>query len=449
MSPTFHAAAPPTPAEATDSALSAEADARADASAESAAAPEQARNRAPVTWLGFTLPGPVSDGVHYFRESVISIRRRVNDALPAAIVNRGSNIAAGIHTVAEVFMFKANGTELMKGGNRSNPLHYVWYPLKNIYRSVSGDAKLMVSGRDLLRPAHYLESFKNHIDLKKATAIDIMHGPLINRWQARATLIGMTAWGLNLVLPDRKDTPEETERMSIMLATRPLAYMGERIKEAFWIPGWVDHKRQMTGLGILVAGVCSFLGGWRNVSRPKGGPQHYYFNWQYCATGLVSMAASIPMFLGIDNDKGYSQSGAIHLLRTLFLPGSIYKKFTKSERQGAYYYAAGHVGFQLDNATQMLIGGAEKRPDGSIVDHQEMREAAKTKAQEVKQQMRAAKEARRHAKSGDGRADEPAMEGTAEVDKLSALNLRPTAQVTNAQKVHRAMPEPAAMVAVQ
>ena len=179
------------------------------------------------------------------------------------------------------------------------------------------------------------------------------------------------------MLPDVKDTPEETERMGIMATNHPIRYVGERLKQAILPWEWLQHKRQMTGLGVMIAGVCSMLGSARNVSRPTGMPQSYWFNWQYCATGFASLAASIPLLFAVDNDKGYSMSGLIHLARCVFLPGSIVKKYKMNEKDGAHYYALGHLGFQSENLGMALVGGAEKDMHGNIVDHKAMRKKAK------------------------------------------------------------------------
>ena len=361
--------------------------------------------------------------------------------LPKFVVNNASNLAGVAHMVSEVAMFKANGTELMaavdKNGVALPPgaprkaLDYIKRPVVNIFDSLVAGADLKVSPKSLLKPSFYIDAVKGHFDLKSATDVDLARrntpemlaagkGKLLNSWQARSTMAGMTAWGLNMFLPDVKDTPEETERMSVMATNHPIRYVAERLKQAVLPWEWFQHKRQMTGLGVLVSGICSFLGGFRNVTRPTGANQFYWLNWQYCATGLASICASIPLLFAVDNDKGYSLSGAIHLARCVFLPGSIRKKYKNNEGDGAHYYLLGHLGFQSENLGMALVGGAEKDADGNIVDHKAMRKKAKELALHEK-------------------AEHPTHKHL--LDAADEVPAQPATKVTRAGDVALAMPE--------
>ena len=314
-------------------------------------------------------------------------------ALPNVVVNNASNIAGAMHMISEVSMLKANNTILTAGGN-GGFLDYIIRPPVNIYKSVMRNVDFKFSPKSFLNPSSYVNAVKSHLDYKTATDIDLAKyntpaqidagkATLINSWQARSTVVGMTTWLLNMLLPDVKDTPEETERMSIMATNHPIRYVAERLKQAIWVPDWFTHKRQMTGLGVLIAGTCSFLGGWRNISKAAATPA-YYWNKQYSLTGLISICSSIPLLFAVDNDRGYSLSGALHFLRTAVLPTTIWTKYQNTEGASAHFYAAGSTGFQLENLFMALVGGAEKDQQGNIVDHKAMREKGKLIAQKEK-----------------------------------------------------------------
>ena len=53
---------------------------------------------------------------------------------------------------------------------------------------------------------------------------------------------------------------------------------------------------------------------------------------------------------------------------------------------GRQWYTAGMASFQAENVAQSLIGGAEKLPDGTVVDHNAIRAAGKERARDIKEQ---------------------------------------------------------------
>ncbi|MFN7612820.1 MAG: hypothetical protein ACK5QI_05555, partial [Alphaproteobacteria bacterium] len=243
-------------------------------------------------------------------------------------------------------------------------------PFKNFYNRLTDTKAATLRERALQRAARVGEVL---VDNKIS---------LPNRWQARSTFSGLMGWGLNMVMPDNKDTPEEVERMAELAEKSPASYVAERFRQAVWIPEWPQHKRQMTGLAVMISGICSTLGAWRNRSEVgfRGSKIfEYKFNPGYLMTALATFAASMPLLFRLDNDRGYANYGEIHLLRCFFLPPSIWKKY-KEREPGVNWYTSGVSTFQLQNATAALIGGAEKRPDGTVVDHKAIREEAKRKA---------------------------------------------------------------------
>lgn len=352
------------------------------------AAPESAKKPAPESPVADkdkdqSAWGQVKD---FFGTHFTSVRRATIKALPAPIVNNASNVLAGMHIVSEFLMFKANGTKLVEDHEKGNPLNYLIKPPQKVFDSFMAGAKSDMKLSDLTKPAFYQNTFKSITDPKAATVIDRAVNPkLINRWQSRASLSGLITWTLSLVIPEKPETPEDVEKMTILANTNPVGYVGERLKQAVWVPEWSSHKREFTGLGIFISGMCSFLGGFRNVRKlnAAGTMREYYFNPSYCVTGLVSWVSSLPLLFGTENNVAWGQYGMLHLGRTVFLPGSISKKF-KAKDLGAGWYTAGATSFQLENAAAALVGGAQKLPDGTIVDNNEARKNARDKAIQLK-----------------------------------------------------------------
>ncbi len=67
----------------------------------------------------------------------------------------------------------------------------------------------------------------------------------------------------------------------------------------------------------------------------------------------------------------------------LFLYKSIKNRYKHNDPH-ANWYSAGQFGLQSSNVLSFLIGGAEKRTDGTVVDYDAMLREAKLKAVEAK-----------------------------------------------------------------
>ncbi len=211
-----------------------------------------------------------------------------------------------------------------------------------------------------------------------------------NPWQTRSTLAGLIVWSLSALIPDKRESAEEVERMAVKRETNPLGYIGERLKQAVWIPEWPSHKRQMIGVGIMSSGICSMIGAWRNNVKEPAVLNNklekvlkYKFNGGYFATSMLTFISSLPLLFAADDQKGFGGFGAWMTGRLAFLPGSIAKKMQGDKLQATYYTGA-MASFQAENWAQALIGGAEKLPDGTIVDHEEIKRRAHVEAAKIR-----------------------------------------------------------------
>lgn len=405
--------------------------------------------------LGIKIPDIISNDLRRFQHEAQGWRQATIKAAPSAMVNNSSNLVAAMHIVSEGFMVKSNGTELVP--KRDAWWRFVTEPPKQIWNSFAGRAKLDFSLRDLTHGSFYKKSLRSMWNIEEATKIasERNGGKLINHWQARATVFGIAAWGINLLSPDVKESTEDTEKMVTLAKQSPIQYGAVRVKQALWYPistvGGVvqkvvpfgsddtshlgENKRIFTGMGVTIAGLCSFLGGFRNVSMDKvTGKQSYMLNPAYCATGLVSLASGLQLMFSVDNDTGYSRFGATHLLRCFFLPNSIGRKLGKND-PNAKYYIAGQAGFQSMNAASFLLAGAEKK-NGEIVDHKLIRDEAKEKALLEKMERKISKIKDISPKD----FGEPV--GPAAKDEGAKTHAMPTAKITQAAHKEMLMGEP-------
>lgn len=261
--------------------------------------------------------------------------------------------------------------------------------------------------------------------------------------------------------PDIKDKDEEIAERVKLSQLHPVRYVGQCIREALWFPfatvAELGHrvvggrkneaenqeigkfKRQFTGLGMAITGVCSFLSGFRNVryinqnlpaaQKVLAANLEYYKNPAHSIGGAITALAGTQLLLATGGDKGWAAWGETQWLRMSVLYSSIRKKF-KSNDSKPYYYLGGQVAFQTSNTISHLIGGAEKRPDGTIVDHKVMREDAKLKVREHKALLR----------------DEAThKDGAEDVADREAL---PSPKISKPSSVEHAMPERVAEAAV-
>ena len=391
---------------------------------------------------------------------VEKMRHASIEATPAVIVNNSSNVLAASHVATEMLMFKSG----MKGANLidnpGNPINWIKEPVQKIAADVLTNSKSRdYTPLDLLR-GNPIKNFKHYVmdthsaSLREAErqiaanleAVAAGKAPkamsLGNPWQTRTTLTGLIIWSLSAVLPERKESDEEIERMAKMRTLHPVKYVGERLQQAVWVPGWMSHKREMLGLGYLTIGALSGLGSWRNrrsLSKgmlekdaelvAKGLKDSYAFNSAYFFTSVVSFIAGFPLLFALDERKAYSTYGSLSVLRIPLLPSSIYSKYAKGEA-GWQSYTIGKLTFQLEDFLFSMIGGATKRkkPDGTyeIVDHEELKKDAIAEAKVQKILTREEK----HAKSKSYGVDSAVQD-----------SLIPTTTISGVEHIERAMPE--------
>jgi hypothetical protein len=302
----------------------------------------------------------------------------------------------------------------------SNPINWVWQPAKKISADIFGIGKPK-NGRftDIFRRSP-VETFKGFTNLHDASMREVEHQIEVNKglvasgkqaqplklgnpWQSRTTGTGLVIFTLGALIPEKKESDQEIERMAKMRTLHPLRYIGERLKQAVWVPDWTHHKREMLGLGYNIIGTLSMLGAWRNRGQlnpaiakdaallAKGLTQGYKFNGGYFWTGLISFVQGLPLLFALDERRAYSAYGAFTFVRTPSLIKSIGEKYQKKE-DGWQYYLTAKVTFAIEDFLFMLIGGAEKRrnPDGSytIIDHDALKKKAIAEARAEKAERR-------------------------------------------------------------
>lgn len=395
--------------------------------------------------FGIKMPPLVRDTVHRVQDFGDRMRERTIRALPAFIVNNSSNAVAITQLTGEVMMFKANNTTFIEEAHKGTWWRYLTEPPKNIFGSVFKNAGISMEAKDLLRPSFYRDTAKSFVNLDAATAIDKAAGrTLINRWQARSSFTGLSAMAITAVVPDAKDTPEDLEKMATLSRTNPIAYIGERIRQGLWFPVETvvglgqkllpghqgreeenvgKHKRQFTGLALTITGIFSFLSGFRNVGTidsklPKSllSNQKYVRNAAHSWGGAITALAGSQLLTALDNDSGWSRFGAIQWLRMGFLPKSIINRYEHGDPK-AHWYLGGSVGMQSANTVSYLIGGAQKLEDGTIVNHDAMRNSARARAKETVQQRK--EQRKTHEDTPGTRVSAAVMDQPLEADALA------------------------------
>lgn len=318
-------------------------------------------------------------------------RKDAINATPAFIVNNSSNILGAAHVATEMMMFKASSKDARLIQNPSNPVNWIKEPIQTVFIDTFNRSRSKIPVKELFLEGNPIKNiYKRVTDTEAATLRARANEPgkpvsqvkLSNPWQTRSTLAGLVVWGLSALIPEQREDEQEIERLAVKQQVNPLGYMAERVKQAVWIPEWPQHKRQMIGLGIMASGVCSTIGAWRGRKKFPDGSQAYAFNKGYLQTSLFTLASSFPLLFASDDRRGYGGFGALMMGRLLSLPSSLYTKFRDKE-SGREWYTAATASFQAENLVQNLIGGAEKMPDGTIVDHTELRQHAREKAKEL------------------------------------------------------------------
>lgn len=474
----------------------------------------------PVKAFGITMPSVISGPVKRIQDFGARWRKGAIEKAPRVVVNRSSNIIGFIQLIAEALMFKSGGFDLIdykkpqkihwekqyatwaerplqnkiihhafdpiknildgvfkKGGLGTHPLQMDFYKAERLKAIPGKIAKLpeaigKLPGKIAKIPENVSTGFKRLQDTKSATFRDRIIGAdgkalkMTNKWSARSGFAGLCAMTIAMILPDKKDTPEETEKYALMSRQNPVRYAATRFYQAINPIQWWNHKRQFSGLGMMCAGILSFVSGFRQVAgdAPK---QLYMKNRWQMAGGLITAMGGTQLMMAIDNDSGWRNFGLIQMLRLAILPNSITTRFkgikitdemakehgftldgapgkTKTfQEQGAAYYLGAQSFLQAKNVFAASLGGAEKREDGTIVDHSEMRKEAKEKA---KSAVAARREAKRHHTQADMPvADAPAEHSSLTVDKDGALvdtaEKKPATHVSHAKDVAPAMPE--------
>lgn len=347
------------------------------------------------------------DFKHAGHELFKTARYHTVRALPAFFINNSSNILGTAHVGTEILMFKASlkDSELVPGSaGPFKDITYIPKALKHVFSDAfSKSGRDMADLKNAVKERPFTGFFRHIMDTDTATQREMEKQlgfphptkpgvtvtretmSLGNPWQTRSTLSGLIVWSLSALIPDKKESSDEVEQMAILKATHPVKYVGERLRQAVWIPEWPQHKRQMIGLGIFISGLCSMIGSNRNhITTAEG--KKYAFNVSYLLTGIMTFMSSLPLLFASDDQRGFSGFGAWMTGRLMFLPSSIYKKISGKE-QGAWYYTGATCAFQVENWTQALAGGAEKR-NGVIIDRQELLEQAKEKAEHIKAERR-------------------------------------------------------------
>lgn len=389
--------------------------------------------------LGFIAPeSGVGKELSKIGHEFLDYRTRAINFLHRGVVNHASNVVGATQLVGEVLMFKASGNQLYQGFRTENGIKKTdylggkfqeWLKSKHPSMAYTGEASSLTSkglrylnpvlepGYNILsaafndaftKPAStaattekvpFTQRLKSTVttitDTKAATKADLAHsmrvataedkikyprGRLINRWQTRATLTGMTAMTIAALMPEDKDKPEEVEKLSKLAATSPLSYVGHRIATALNPLEWWDNKRAFIGLGMTVCGMFTMLAGFRNVSKGADGKTFsYYVNQPHAINGGITAAAGSQLLLGVDSEQGWARFGSILWARMIFLPKSITNRYKNSD-SAPNFYTAGQGAFQTANITAFMIGGAQKLPDGTVIDQKAIREEAKKKA---------------------------------------------------------------------
>lgn len=374
-------------------------------------------------------------------------------ALPAGFVNHTSNMIGAIQLVGEVLMFKASGNQLygatknIDGKERADYFHgkfQTWLEEKHpdlaYSKNKSFGATILKGLNPIIEPARNIvnNALENELptqksfgaaeqaeklslgqklkrtvttitDTKSATKLDLErykagasaselakfpNGKLMNRWQTRATLMGITGMTVAALMPEDKDRPEEVDRLSNLATNHPLQYVGQRVMTALNPLEWWHNKRAFIGLTLTVCGMFTTLAGFRNVSKTGINKDifEYYVNKPHAINGVITATAGSQLLLGVDSEQGWSRFGSILWARMIFLPKSIMNRYKNSD-SAPHFYSAGQAAFQTANITAFLSGGAEKLPDGTVIDQKAVRDEAKRKAREEKEKRVAEKEA--------------------------------------------------------
>lgn len=253
---------------------------------------------------------------------------------PAFVVNHASNFIGLLHVFAETLMLKSAGITYMqnnRGGDKANPLID---PANNIRRAITGEDKLDANG-----------------------------GVFQNDWQARSTSIGFTSWVVGSTTSESKDNNEKIDKSVKLYKEHPLKYFVQRAAQGLL---WFNpkYKRQQIGFGVTMAGLCSVISGHHNVNLLK---RTHFSNLPHSINGVLTVFAGLQLWFAPDSEQGWKHYGLTMFSRLALLPFTVYNKFSGHDRWAAY--ASGQGAFFAADAMAYLLGGAEKRADGTLIDH--------------------------------------------------------------------------------
>lgn len=362
--------------------------------------PMKADRSKPAMLGSYKVPGPIANFVHDINDLGGRLRFHTLHVLPGFIVNNSSNTIGMTQLVGEALYFKSSGVnKFIKDEHKGSWKAFV-YPPVNIVEGVFKKSAFRIDTKQLLNPKYMGKEFARFFDLKQAGEIDFARdGKLSNRWSARSGFAGMTSMAIAALFPDEKDNPEKTEEMIRMKTDSPLLYTGYRIGKGILFPVTAplrlaqkmlapdenhhigDGKREFSGIGMTLTGFFSVLAGFRQP-RVLGNKAKYDFNPWQAIGGAITTYAGSQLLLGVDHQQAWTNYGKTQFARLLVLPMSIKERFPNKDGWGdpnaRYYFAAQGV-FQTKNAVASLIGGAQRLPDGRIIDQKKHR--AQTQAQ--------------------------------------------------------------------
>lgn len=425
--------------------------------------PLKADRSKPVTFMSYNVPSPVANFVHDISDLGSRVRFQVLHALPGFIVNNSSNAIGVTQLAGEALYFKSSGVnKFVKDEHRGTWKAFV-YPPVNIVEGVFKKSAFHIDAKRLLNPKYVGTEVKRFFDLKQAAEIDLARdGKLSNRWSARSGFAGMTSMTIAALFPDEKDDPEVTEKMIRMKADHPIGYVGYRLGKGLMFPVMAplhlvqkvmspeenhhigDGKREFAGIGMTLTGFFSVLAGCRQP-RVLGTEAKYGFNMWQALGGAITTYAGTQLLTGVDHQQGWTNYGKTQFGRLLVLPMSIKERFPDKNGWGdpnaRYYFGAQGV-FQFKNVVASLIGGAQRLPDGRIIDQKKHRlqTQAEVKAAQVERKYALGKD------SADILMDQGSSQN-ADASAEQTANMVPTTHVSSGV-VERAMPERVAQNAV-
>jgi len=372
-------------------------------------APSKADRSEPAKLFGVSFPEGISNFFYDLSDFGSRARFHTLKVLPGFIVNHSSNAIGMTQLVGEALYFKSSGVgKFVKDEHRGTWKAFVYPPI-NVVEGVFKKSAFKIDYKQLLNPKHVLGEIRKFGDLEQATKVDFARdGKLSNRWSARSGFAGMTAMAIAAAFPDEKDDPEVTEKVALMATNKPITYVGYRLGRGLLFPVTavtglvkkifepnVDHhigdgKREFSGIGMTLTGIFSVLAGFRQP-RQLGNVMKYDFNKWQSLGGMITTFAGAQLLLSIDNQQGWTNYGKTQFLRLITLPPSIKERYPNKMGWGdpnAHFYLAAQGVFQSKNVVASLIGGAQKLPDGTIIDQKKVRAEAKDKALEAKREHR-------------------------------------------------------------